>query len=208
MTMNSMISIASNYAAADDDTRESLKAYAIQNSGWRNNNRKKERARLRSSIPWTWWQQPSPKVDKADSAAGGGVAAVASSGAPQLLPPHQLLPYIMMNITTFHALPIRMQRENATIPTRTVSLSMTSRQTKKQATSAPDVQDLTAKEKQTRTRSPRMVAIWKKIMRPRPLKKLRLVLADQTHSRIPRREPTTPPWPSHGKGTKGCHELS
>jgi hypothetical protein len=35
-----MITIASNYAAADDDARESLKASAIQNTGKRNNKRK------------------------------------------------------------------------------------------------------------------------------------------------------------------------
>jgi hypothetical protein len=40
LTLNSMISIASNYAAADDDARESLKASAIQNTGkWNNNKR-------------------------------------------------------------------------------------------------------------------------------------------------------------------------
>jgi hypothetical protein len=37
LTLNSMITIASNYAAADDDARESLKASAIQNTGKRNN---------------------------------------------------------------------------------------------------------------------------------------------------------------------------
>jgi hypothetical protein len=35
-----MITIASNYVAADDDARESLKASAIQNTGKRNNNNK------------------------------------------------------------------------------------------------------------------------------------------------------------------------
>jgi hypothetical protein len=38
LTLNSMITIVSNYAAADDDARESLKASAIQNTGKRNNN--------------------------------------------------------------------------------------------------------------------------------------------------------------------------
>jgi hypothetical protein len=33
LTLKSMISIASNYAATDDDARESLKASAIQNTG-------------------------------------------------------------------------------------------------------------------------------------------------------------------------------
>jgi hypothetical protein len=37
LTLNSMIIIASNYTAADDDARESLKASAIQNTGKRNN---------------------------------------------------------------------------------------------------------------------------------------------------------------------------
>jgi hypothetical protein len=37
-----MITIASNYAAADDDTHESLKASAIQNTGKRNNSNKQK----------------------------------------------------------------------------------------------------------------------------------------------------------------------
>jgi hypothetical protein len=41
LTLNSMITIASNYAAADDDAHESLKASAIQNTGKRNNNNKR-----------------------------------------------------------------------------------------------------------------------------------------------------------------------
>jgi hypothetical protein len=40
LTLNSMITIASNYAATDDDTRESLKASNIQNTGKRNNRNK------------------------------------------------------------------------------------------------------------------------------------------------------------------------
>jgi hypothetical protein len=40
LTLNSMITIASNYAAADDDARESLKASAIQNNGKQNNSNK------------------------------------------------------------------------------------------------------------------------------------------------------------------------
>jgi hypothetical protein len=42
LTLNSMITIASNYAAADDDTHESLKAYAIQNTRKRNNSNKQK----------------------------------------------------------------------------------------------------------------------------------------------------------------------
>jgi hypothetical protein len=42
LTLNSMITIATNYAAADDDARESLKASAIQNNGKRNNSNKRK----------------------------------------------------------------------------------------------------------------------------------------------------------------------
>jgi hypothetical protein len=42
LTLNSMITIASNYAAVDDDARESLKASAIQNTGKRNNSNKRK----------------------------------------------------------------------------------------------------------------------------------------------------------------------
>jgi hypothetical protein len=42
LTLNSMITIASNYAATDDDARESLKASAIQNMGKRNNSNKRK----------------------------------------------------------------------------------------------------------------------------------------------------------------------
>jgi hypothetical protein len=68
----------------------------------------------------------------------------------------------MMNIATCHAFPIGIRRENAITPTGIASSLTTSRQTKMHATSALGVQDLTAKEKRTRTRNPRMAAIWKK----------------------------------------------
>jgi hypothetical protein len=42
LTLNSMITIASNYAAADDDARESLNAFAIQNTGKQNNSNKRK----------------------------------------------------------------------------------------------------------------------------------------------------------------------
>jgi hypothetical protein len=55
-----------------------------------------------------------------------------------------------------------MQHESATIPTGTASLSMTSRQTKKLVTNAPNVQDLAAKERWTRIKNRRMASIWKR----------------------------------------------
>jgi hypothetical protein len=42
LTLNSMITIASNYAAADNDACESLKASAIQNNGKRNSSNKRK----------------------------------------------------------------------------------------------------------------------------------------------------------------------
>jgi hypothetical protein len=42
LTLNSMITIASNYAADDDDAHESLKASAIQNTRKRNSSKKRK----------------------------------------------------------------------------------------------------------------------------------------------------------------------
>jgi hypothetical protein len=43
------------------------------------------------------------------------------------------------------------------------------RRTKKLATNAPGGNDLVAKEKQTRKKSPRIVAIWMRSLHPNPL---------------------------------------
>jgi hypothetical protein len=42
LTLNSMITIASNYTAADDNARKSLKAFAIQNTRKQNNSNKQK----------------------------------------------------------------------------------------------------------------------------------------------------------------------
>jgi hypothetical protein len=42
LTLNCMITIARNYASADDNARESLRASAIQNTGKRNNSNKQK----------------------------------------------------------------------------------------------------------------------------------------------------------------------
>jgi hypothetical protein len=55
LTLNSMVTIASNYAAADDDARESLKASAIQNTRKRNNSNK--------------WKNPSKEQQTPDMVA-------------------------------------------------------------------------------------------------------------------------------------------
>jgi hypothetical protein len=56
-------------------------------------------------------------------------------------------------------------------------LSTTSRRTKKLATNTPGDNDLVAKEKRTRKRSPRIAVIWMKILRPNLPKRQRVGLA-------------------------------
>jgi hypothetical protein len=75
---------------------------------------------------------------------------------------------------------------------------MTSRRTKKLATNAPDDKVLVANEKRTRKRSPRMAAIWKRILRPSPLKILRLELAGESHKKSQEGSLPHIPWSSHG----------
>jgi hypothetical protein len=76
-----MVTIASNYTAADDYARESLKASAIQNTRkWNNSN--KGRICQKSSKLQTWWPQPSPTKDRAAKAVGDEVPAAASREAP------------------------------------------------------------------------------------------------------------------------------
>jgi hypothetical protein len=58
-----------------------------------------------------------------------------------------------------------MLQESAITPTETASSPMTSRRTKKLATNAPSDNELVAKEKWTRKRSPRIAAIWTKTLR-------------------------------------------
>jgi hypothetical protein len=74
---------------------------------------------------------------------------------------------------------------------------MTSRQTKKLATNTPDDNDLVAKEKRTRKRSPRIVAIWMKTLRQNPPKRQRVELARETHSKTPRKKHSTPSLDPH-----------
>jgi hypothetical protein len=80
---------------------------------------------------------------------------------------------------------------------------MTSRQIKRQAANTLEDKDLMVKEKRTKKRSPRMAMIWKKTLRPNPSKRLKVELAQVTHTRIPKREPFTrsliPPWLRHSE---------
>jgi hypothetical protein len=75
-----MISIASNYAATHD-ARESLKHPPSKILDGRTITATNKRARLKSSILRTWWQQPSPRKAKVDSATEDAVPAAANHGA-------------------------------------------------------------------------------------------------------------------------------
>jgi hypothetical protein len=102
-----MITIASNYAAADDDACDSLKAFAIQNTGKRNNNNK------RKNPPEE--QQTLDKVATTFSDNGQssqhGRGRRTSSGQPwsSTAPATaSSAPYPTMSTTTCHASPIGM----------------------------------------------------------------------------------------------------
>jgi hypothetical protein len=88
LTLNSMITIASNYAIADDDARESLKASAIQNTGKRNSSNKRknplEEPQATDMVATTF-------ADKGQSSQrgkgrGGGGGQLRSSATPALAP--------------------------------------------------------------------------------------------------------------------------
>jgi hypothetical protein len=79
LTLNSMITIASNYAAADDDARESLKASAIQNTGKRNNSNKLKNPPEEQQTPDTVATTFTDKGQSSQRGRGRGI----SSGQPR-----------------------------------------------------------------------------------------------------------------------------
>jgi hypothetical protein len=83
-----MITIASNYAAADDDARESLKASAIQNTGKQNSSNKRKNPPEEPQAPD---MVATTFVDKGQSSQhgrgrGGGSGQPWSSATPALAP--------------------------------------------------------------------------------------------------------------------------
>jgi hypothetical protein len=79
LTLNSMITIASNYAAANDDTRESLKASAIQNTGKQNNSNKRKNLPKEQQTPDMVATNFSDKGQSSQCGQGHG----SSSSQPQ-----------------------------------------------------------------------------------------------------------------------------
>jgi hypothetical protein len=88
VTLNSMITIASNYAAADDDARESLKASAIQNTGKRNNSNKRKNPPEEQQTPDMVATTFADKGQSSQRGRGRGTSSVQpwSSTAPASAP--------------------------------------------------------------------------------------------------------------------------
>jgi hypothetical protein len=121
LTLNSMISIASNYAATDDDAPKLLKASAIQNTGKQNSNKRKSPPKEQHTpdmVATTF----SKKGQSAQRGQGCGTSSnqPRSSTAPAMVP---AAPYPTMSTAICHASPIRMPWESVITPTGTASLS-------------------------------------------------------------------------------------
>jgi hypothetical protein len=88
LNLNSMITIASNYAAADDDARESLKASAIQNTGKRNNSNKRKNLPEEQQTPDMVATTFTDKGQSSQRSKGCGIGSgqPRSSTAPALAP--------------------------------------------------------------------------------------------------------------------------
>jgi hypothetical protein len=82
LTLNSMITIASNYVAADEDGRESLKAFAIQNTGKQNNRNKQKNPPEEQQTPDMVATTFSDKGQSSQHGRGRG----SSSGQPRSSP--------------------------------------------------------------------------------------------------------------------------
>jgi hypothetical protein len=107
LTLNSMIAIASNYAAADDDARESLKASAIQNTGKRNNTNKRknlpEEQQTLDMVATTF----SDKGKSSQRGRGRG----SSSGQPRSSPASAMAPTAPVSYDEYHDMPCFAHRD-------------------------------------------------------------------------------------------------
>jgi hypothetical protein len=102
-----MITIASNYAAADDDTRESLKASAIQNTGKRNSSNKRknppEEQQTSNMVATTF----SDKGQSSQRGRGRG----SSSGQPRSSPASATAPAAPMSYDEYRDMPCFAHRD-------------------------------------------------------------------------------------------------
>jgi hypothetical protein len=102
-----MITIASNYAAADDDARESLKAFAIQNTGKRNNSNKRKNLPEEQQTPDMVATTFSDKGQSSQHGRGPG----SSSGQPRSSPASATAPAAPMSYDKYRDMPCFAHRD-------------------------------------------------------------------------------------------------
>jgi hypothetical protein len=96
-----MITIASNYAAADDDAHESLTASAIQNTGKRNNSNKRKNPLEEQQTPDMVATTFSDKGQSSQRGRGRG----SSSGQPQSSPASAMAPAAPVSYDEYRDMP-------------------------------------------------------------------------------------------------------
>jgi hypothetical protein len=191
LTLNSMITIASNYAAADDDACESLKASAIQNTEKRNSSNKQKNLSEEQQTPDMMATTFSDKGQSSQRGRGRG----SSSGQPRSSPASATAPAAPVSYDEYHDMSCFAHRDASG------KCNHTNRNCK-------FVNDLKADQeagyKRTRRQRPRGKGKADKekeskdssdmdeALRQNPPKRQRVELARATRSRAPRREHFTP----------------
>jgi hypothetical protein len=107
LTLNSMITIARNYMAADDDARESLKASALQNTGKRNNSNKRKNPPEEQQTPDMVATTFSDKGQSSQHGRGRG----SSSGQPQSSTAFATAPSASVSYDEYHDMPCFAHRD-------------------------------------------------------------------------------------------------
>jgi hypothetical protein len=190
LTLNSMITIASNDAAADDDARESLKASAIQNTGKQNNSNKWKNPPEEQQTPDMMATTFADKGQSSQRGKGRG----ASSGQPRSSTAPASAPSAPMSYDEYRDMPCFAHRDasgkcnhtnrnckfvNDIKADQEAGYKRNRRQWPRGKGKADN--GLVAKKKRTRIRSPRMAVIWTKTLRLNPPKRQRVGLARVTH---------------------------
>jgi hypothetical protein len=109
LTLNSMITVASNYVAADDDTRESLKASAIQNTGNQNNSNKRKNPPEEQQTPDMVATTFSDKGHNSQRGRGRG----SSSGQPRSSTASATAPSALVSYDEYRDMPCFAHRDTS-----------------------------------------------------------------------------------------------
>jgi hypothetical protein len=107
LTLNSMITIASNYAATDDDAHKSLKASTIQNIGKRNNSNKWKNPPEEQQTPDMLATTISDKGQSSQRSQGQG----SSSGQPRSSPASAMAPAAPVSYDEYRDMPCFAHRD-------------------------------------------------------------------------------------------------